>query len=118
MSILHKHLCQYSGTCVVKQRTKLTFRRCARAVGCDLSHAAAMATEGHQAGDDGSFAEAHVAHNDGPGALTRFAGPQVILQLTEQPITAHEHRVCGDAGNLKQQRLEHDVSGLVRSKAG
>lgn len=77
-----------------------------------------MTAESHQAGDDGGFAEAHIAHDDGPGTLARFAGPQVILQLLEQPIAAHEHRISGDAGNLKQQRLEHDVSGLVRSKAG
>lgn len=76
-----------------------------------------MATEGHQAGDDSGFAEAHVAYEDGPRALAWFAGPQVILELLEQPIAAHEHWVSGDAGNLEQQWLEHDVSGLVRSKA-
>lgn len=84
------------------QHSALTFWRSIWAVGCDLSHAAAMATECHQTGDDGGFAEAHVTHQDNPGAFARFPGPQVILELLEQPITAHKHRVGGDAGNFEQ----------------
>ena len=97
----------------------LTLRRCPRAGGGNLSHPATMATEGDQPGHDGRLAEAHVAHNDRPAALSGLAlDPQPILQLLEQPITAHEHRVHGNAGHLEEEGLQHDLSRLVRSEAG
>lgn len=94
----------------------ITFGRGAGTVGGDLTHAPAVAAQSHQAGDDGRLAVADAAHHH--GALTLFAlrGLQRFLQLLEQPVTADEHRVCGDAGHLEEQRLQHDVHWLVGSE--
>lgn len=83
----------------------LTFGGSVGTIRGDLSHAASMATEGYQSGDDGRLSKAHVAHDSDPTALACLTVSQDILQLLEQPISAHKHRVRSDAGNLKQQRL-------------
>lgn len=76
-----------------------------------------MAAERHQPGDDGGFAEAdipddhHAAVDAGVGAL------QLRIDLVEHPVPAHEHGLCGDAGHLKEQRLQGDVGGSVGCEA-
>lgn len=94
----------------------ITFGGGTGTVGGDLAHTPAVATECHQPGDDGRFAVAHAAQHDGAAVLCGLAGLKDVLQLLEEPITAHKHGVRGDAGYLEQQRFEHDVHGLVGSK--
>ena len=75
-----------------------------------------MTTEGQQTGYHRRFTEAHVAHDDGATLLVRLVGLQDVLQLLEEPITAHKDGVGGDARDLEEQRLQHDVSRLVGSQ--
>lgn len=83
----------------------LTFWRGLRAVGGDLAHAVAMATERHEAGDDGGLAVADVAHQNHAAIGAGVGGAEVGVDLLEEPITASEHRVHGDAGHLEEQWL-------------
>lgn len=101
-----------------KQRTRrlVTFRGGAGTVWGDLTHAAAMAAQCHQARDDGRLAVADAAHHHGALTLATLRGLQHVLQLLEQPVAAHKHRVCGDAGHLEEQRLQHNVHRFVGSK--
>ena len=96
----------------------ITFGGGTRTVGGNLTHAATVATERYKPGDDGCFAVAHTAHHNGAAVVCRLAGLQDVFQLLKEPIAANEHGVCGDAGHLEQQRLEHDVHRLVGCKAG
>lgn len=75
-----------------------------------------MAAERHQPGDYGRLPVAHAAHHHSAVVLGGFAGLQDVLQLLKEPVSAHKHRVCGDAGDLEQQGLQHDVHGFVWSK--
>lgn len=94
----------------------ITFRRADGTVGGDLTHAAAVAAQRHEAGDDGRLAVADAAHQHGALALAAFRGLQRFLQLLEQPVAADKHGVCSDAGHLEEQRLQHDVHRFVGSE--
>lgn len=72
-----------------------------------------MAAERHQARDDGSLAEADVAHDCHAAVGAGVGAVEVGVDLLEEPLTAREDRVHGDAGHLKQQGLEGDVLGSV-----
>lgn len=75
-----------------------------------------MAAQRHKSGDDGRLPITHAAHHHSTVVLCGLAGLQDIFQMLKEPISAHKHRICGDAGNLEQQRFEHDVHGFVGSK--
>lgn len=75
-----------------------------------------MAAQRHKSGDDGRLPIPHAAHHHSTVVLCGLAGLQDIFQMLKEPISAHKHRICGDAGNLEQQRFEHDVHGFVGSK--
>ena len=99
---------------MTKTHTWPTFGRGLGAVRGDLPHAGAVATERHQAGNDGRLAEADVAHDDHARA---GAGVELAVDLLEEPVAAGEHRVHGDAGHLEQQRLQGDVRRPVGCEA-
>lgn len=93
-----------------------TFGRGLRTVGGDLSHAGSVAAERHQAGDDGGFPEADVAH-DGHATVGAGVGAvEVSVDLLEEPLAAGEDGVHGDAGHFEQQRFEGDVLRPVGGK--
>ena len=68
-----------------------------------------MAAERYQARDDRRLAKADVAdyHHATVGACV--GAVEVSIDLLEEPLTAGEDGVHGDAGHLKQQRFEGDV---------
>lgn len=72
-----------------------------------------MAAERHQAGDDGGFAKANVAHNRHPSAGAGAGLVETPIDLLEKPLAPREDGVHGDAGHLKQQRFEGDVLGPI-----
>lgn len=75
-----------------------------------------MAAQSHQTWDDGSFAEAHVAHDD-HAVSGRLPAAQVSFRFLEQPLSAREHGVGRDAGHLEQEWLQSDVRGPIRGEA-
>lgn len=87
-----------------------------RAVRGNLSHAGTVAAQRHQAGDDGSLAEADVAHNRHAMVGAGIGPVKVGIDLLEEPLTAREDRIHGDAGHLKQQRFEGNVLRPIRGK--
>lgn len=76
-----------------------------------------MAAERHEAWDDGGLAVADVAHQNHAAIGAGVGGAEVGVDLLEEPITASEHRVHGDAGHLEEQRLQSDVLQSVRSES-
>lgn len=76
-----------------------------------------MAAERHKARDDSSLAESNVAHHGHSTVGATIGAVEVGVDLLEEPLTAGEDRVHGDAGHLEQQRFEGDVLGPVGGKA-
>lgn len=99
------------------QARLITFGGGTGAVGGDLTHAPSVAAQRHEPGDDGRLPVPDAAHHDGAVALGGLAGLQDAFQVLKEPVAAHEHRVGGDAGNLEEQRLEHDIHRFVGSEA-
>lgn len=75
-----------------------------------------MAAKCHQARDNGRLAEADVCHDRYAAVGAGIGAVEVGVDLLEEPLTACEDRVHGDAGHLKQQRLEGNVLRPVRGK--
>ena len=82
-----------------------------------MSHAVPVATERHQPGNDGRLAEADAADDNHAAIGGGVGSAQLGVNLLEQPITACEDRIHGDAGHLEEEGLESYVLETVRSKA-
>lgn len=80
-----------------------------RDVGTSVWRSGAVAAERHQPPDDSAFARPRVPHDDSPTSLAAAAFFQDVLQPREEPIPAHKRSLCCEAGDFKQQWLEHDV---------
>lgn len=94
-------------TTVSEDRT-LTFRGGAGAVrdaGTSLWCAHAMTAERHQPPHDSSLAGAGVTNNDSSASLTAARFSEDLLQASEEPVSANERCLCGEAGDFKQQRF-------------
>lgn len=87
-----------------------------RAVRGDLPHAVAVAAECHQAGDDGSLAEAHVAHDNHTSIGCRVVAVKMGVHFLEEPLPPGEERISCQAGHLEQKGLEGDIRGAVGGK--
>lgn len=72
-----------------------------------------MAAERHQARDDRRLAEADVADHDHAAVGAGVGAVELGVDLLEEPLSAREDRVHGDAGHLEQQRFEGDVLRAV-----
>ena len=80
-----------------------------RDAGTSLWCSLPMTAERHQPPDDSCLPGSCVTHNDSPTSLTAARLSQDLLQTCEEPIPANKRCLCGDAGDFKQQRFEHDV---------
>lgn len=87
------------------------------AVWGDLSHPCTMAAEGHQSGDDGSFAESNVSHDHHSLVHAGIWTLKLSIYFVENPISANKHWLCSDAGHFKEQRLQGDIWRPIRCKA-
>lgn len=87
-----------------------------RAVGSNLPHAGAVATECDQARDDGRLAKADVAHDHDALADAGVWSVEVDINLLEEPLTSSEDRVHGNAGHFKEQRFESNVLRSIGCK--
>lgn len=61
------------------------------AVRGDLSHPCTMAAEGHQSGDDGSFAEPNVSHNHYSLVHAGIGTLKLSIDLMEYPISTNKY---------------------------
>lgn len=75
-----------------------------------------MAAQRHQTRDDGCLAIANVAHDNYAEVGDVVASVEMGIDLLEQPITAGEDGVHGDAGHLEEEGLQGNVRWPVWGK--
>jgi len=102
----------------ITEHELMTKRTCGRGrvAGGGWRHAVSMTTERHQAGDDGRFAEAHVADDHDAPTGRRVAAPKTGVHFLEEPLPAGEQPIGREARHLEVEGLQ--VEGRSEADCG
>lgn len=86
--------------------------------GSGWPHLVSVTTERSQTGDDGRFAEAHVAHDHHAPTSWCVASAKTSVHLLEEPLPAGEQPIRRETRNLKVEGLQVERGSETNCRKG